>query len=79
LIRLLGVVVFGVVTFCVTGCGSDNESEAEKAKALGNPGAANPKSTPDTPQQAPAADYSELSKRSQDPTKNMMKQGYPKR
>jgi hypothetical protein len=78
LIRLLGVVVFSVAALSLMGCGTDNESEAGKSAALGNPGEVNPKSLPSEAPSAPEASYEDLAKRAKDPSKNMLKQGYPK-
>ncbi len=42
--RGLSVAVFSLGLLGVTGCGTDNDTEAEKlSKSIGDPGAANPK------------------------------------
>jgi hypothetical protein len=78
LIRLLGVVVFSVAALSLMGCGSDNESEATKSAALGDPGKPNPTKGADAAPAPQPSSYEDFAKQAKDPTKSLTKQSYPR-
>ena len=73
--RGLVLFVLSLGMLALAGCGVDNEKEGEKlAKEAGDPGAANPKALPATPQPPPAT-QEEAHKRTLEAQKDYQKKG----
>jgi len=72
------VALFSLGLLGVTGCGPDNETEAQKlAKTAGDPGAVNPKGLPET-KQAPVTTQEEFHKQAMEGQQKTFKAGgYP--
>jgi len=74
----LGLVTLGMMS--MTGCGADNENEAEKlAKGMGDPGAANPKSLPGEITQGPPPTMLDVKRQAEENQKKLYGKGstYP--
>jgi hypothetical protein len=77
LTRGLGLSVLGLAMLGATGCGVDNESEAEKlSKGLGDPGAMNPNTKKDENADLPQSN-SPAERHKQRESQNAMGPGYP--